>query len=159
MELLYIHRTKTVKVLCTSDWHMGIYKDPCDALKLSNSQLTDMLDQWESENDLILLNGDIFEVLKSARIKFSHYDQTMRVIENRQRFVERIISSKKYLWVVGNHDYTLEKILDLPVKIKVELDHGFTLLAEHGHLLRVPQRTLFFLCLAFSPNVLHELVD
>ncbi|MCI5144066.1 MAG: hypothetical protein D3923_00745 [Candidatus Electrothrix sp. AR3] len=128
-----------MKVLCTSDWHMGIYGDPSDALKLSNRQLVDLLDQWENEYDLIVLNGDIFEVLKNVRIKFSHYDQTMRVLDDRKEVVDRFVGSKKYLWVVGNHDYTLEHILDLPLKIKVELNDGFTLIAEHGHLLRAPK--------------------
>ena len=61
-----------MNVLCTSDWHMGIYGDPADALKLNNSQVLDLLSRWETQYDLILFNGDILEVLKSARIKFSH---------------------------------------------------------------------------------------
>jgi UDP-2,3-diacylglucosamine pyrophosphatase LpxH len=118
---------------------MGIYKSPCDALKLSNTQLLDMFDQWEAEHDLILLNGDILEVLKSARVKFSHVEQTHRVIDDRQVVVERILGSDKFLWTVGNHDHTLEQVLGLPLSIKMELDHGYTLVAEHGHLLRAPK--------------------
>lgn len=128
-----------MKLLCTSDWHMGIYGDPSDALKLSNDQLLDLFDRWEAEYDLILLNGDILEVLKSARVKFSHFSQTRRILDDRKPVIERITGSKKYLWLAGNHDHTLEQILGLPLKVTVELEHGYTLIAEHGHLLRAPK--------------------
>ncbi|MFT4929484.1 MAG: DNA repair exonuclease SbcCD nuclease subunit, partial [Phenylobacterium sp.] len=128
-----------MKLLCTSDWHMGIYGDPSDALKLSNDEVLEIFDRWEAEYDLILLNGDILEVLKSARIKFSHASQTRRILADRQPIIERITGSKKYLWVAGNHDHTLEQILGLPLTVEVQLDHDYTLIAEHGHLLRAPK--------------------
>jgi UDP-2,3-diacylglucosamine pyrophosphatase LpxH len=127
-----------MKVLCTSDWHMGIYGDPSDALKLSNSQVLDLLNRWEAECDLILFNGDILEVLKSARIKFSHTEQAQRVIDDRLPVIEKIMSLKNYRWIVGNHDYPLEELLGLPQSLIVPLEHDYTLIAQHGHLLRAP---------------------
>ncbi len=127
-----------MNVLCTSDWHMGIYGDPSDALKLSNSQVLDLLSRWETQYDLIIFNGDILEVLKSARIKFSHNEQAQRVIDDRLPVIEKIMSLKNYRWIVGNHDYPLEKLLGLPQSLVVELENDYTLIAEHGHLLRAP---------------------
>jgi UDP-2,3-diacylglucosamine pyrophosphatase LpxH len=127
-----------MNVLCTSDWHMGIYGDPSDALKLNNSQILDLLSRWESQYDLILFNGDILEVLKSARIKFSHSEQAQRVIEDRLPVIEKIMSLKSYRWIVGNHDYPLEQLLGLPQSLIVQLENDYTLIAQHGHLLRAP---------------------
>ena len=127
-----------MKVLCTSDWHMGIYGDPSDALKLNNSQVLDLLSRWETQYDLILFNGDILEVLKSARIKFSHSDQAQRVIADRLPVIEKIMSLKNYRWIVGNHDYPLEELLGLPQSLIVPLENDYTLIAQHGHLLRAP---------------------
>ena len=127
-----------MNVLCTSDWHMGIYGDPSDALKLNNSQVLDLLSRWEAQYDLILFNGDILEVLKSARIKFSHNEQAQRVIEDRLPVIEKIMSLKSYRWIAGNHDYPLEQLLGLPQSLIVQLENDYTLIAEHGHLLRAP---------------------
>jgi predicted phosphodiesterase len=127
-----------MKVLCTSDWHMGIYGDPSDALKLNNSQTVDLLTRWDEDYDLIILNGDLLETLKSSRIKFSHSDQAKRVLDDRLPVIEKILTLKNYHWLVGNHDYSLEKILNLPRSMSVSLDNDYTLLAEHGHLLRAP---------------------
>ena len=124
--------------MCTSDWHMGVFGDPSDAVKLHNDQLLDLLSRWESEYDLIIFNGDILEVLKSSRIKFSHKDQTNRVLEDRLPVVEKIRSLKNCHWVVGNHDYPLEEILNLPRAVVIPLDNDYMLCAEHGHLLRAP---------------------
>ncbi len=127
-----------MNVLCTSDWHMGIYGDPGDALKLNNSQVLDLLSRWETEYDLILFNGDILEVLKSARIKFSHSEQAQKVIDDRLPVIEKIMSLKNYRWIVGNHDYPLEELLGLPQSLVVPLENDYTLVAQHGHLLRAP---------------------
>lgn len=127
-----------MNVLCTSDWHMGIHGDPSDALKLNNSQLLDLLSRWEAQYDLILFNGDILEVLKSARIKFSHNEQAQRIIDDRLPVIEKIMSLKNYRWIVGNHDYPLEQLLGLPQSLTVQLENDYTLIAEHGHLLRAP---------------------
>jgi UDP-2,3-diacylglucosamine pyrophosphatase LpxH len=127
-----------MKVLCTSDWHMGIYGDPGDALKLNNSQVLDLLSRWETQYDLILFNGDILEVLKSARIKFSHSEQAQKVIDDRLPVIEKIMSLKNYRWIAGNHDYPLEELLGLPQSLIVPLENGYTLVAQHGHLLRAP---------------------
>ena len=127
-----------MNVLCTSDWHMGIYGDPSDALKLNNSQVLDLLSRWETEYDLILFNGDILEVLKSARIKFSHSEQAQKVIDDRLPVIEKIMSLKNYRWIVGNHDYPLEQLLGLPQSLIISLENDYTLVAQHGHLLRAP---------------------
>ena len=127
-----------MNVLCTSDWHMGIYGDPSDALKLNNSQVLDLLSRWEAQYDLIIFNGDILEVLKSAQIKFSHSEQAQRVIEDRLPVIEKMMSLKSSRWIVGNHDYPLEKLLGLPQSLIVQLENDYTLIAEHGHLLRAP---------------------
>ena len=127
-----------MNVLCTSDWHMGIYGDPADALKLNNSQVLDLLSRWETQYDLILFNGDILEVLKSARIKFSHSEQAQKVINDRLPVIEKIMSLKNYRWIVGNHDYPLEELLGLPQSLIVPLENDYTLVAQHGHLLRAP---------------------
>jgi UDP-2,3-diacylglucosamine pyrophosphatase LpxH len=117
---------------------MGIYGDPSDALKLNNSQVLDLLSRWETEYDLIIFNGDILEVLKSARIKFSHSEQAQRVLDDRLPVIEKIMSLKNYRWIVGNHDYPLEQLLGLPQSLIVPLENGYTLVAQHGHLLRAP---------------------
>ena len=127
-----------MNVLCTSDWHMGIYGDPADALKLNNSQVLDLLSRWETQYDLILFNGDILEVLKSARIKFSHSEQARKVIDDRLPVIEKIMSLKNYRWIAGNHDYPLEELLGLPQSLIVPLENDYTLVAQHGHLLRAP---------------------
>ena len=127
-----------MNVLCTSDWHMGIYGDPADALKLNNSQVLDLLSRWETQYDLIIFNGDILEVLKSARIKFSHSEQAQKVIDDRLPVIEKIMSLKNYRWIVGNHDYPLEELLGLPQSLIVPLENDYTLVAQHGHLLRAP---------------------
>jgi UDP-2,3-diacylglucosamine pyrophosphatase LpxH len=138
LEIFPLHRSNKMNVLCTSDWHMGIYGDPSDALKLNNSQLLDLLSRWEAQYDLILFNGDILEVLKSARVKFSHIEQAQRVIEDRLPVIEKIMSLKNYRWIVGNHDYPLEQLLGLPQSLTIHLENDYTLIAEHGHLLRAP---------------------
>jgi UDP-2,3-diacylglucosamine pyrophosphatase LpxH len=117
---------------------MGIYGDPSDALKLNNSQVLDLLSRWETEYDLIIFNGDILEVLKSARIKFSHSEQAQRVLDDRLPVIEKIMSLKNYRWIVGNHDYPLEELLELPQSLIVSLENDYTLIAQHGHLLRAP---------------------
>ena len=127
-----------MRVMCTSDWHMGVFGDPSDALKLHNDQLLDLLSRWGSEYDLIIFNGDILEVLKSARVRFSHKEQTHRVLEDRLPVIEKIRSLRNYRWVVGNHDYPLEEILNLPRAVVIPLENDYTLCAEHGHLLRAP---------------------
>jgi predicted phosphodiesterase len=128
-----------MKILLTSDWHMGIYKDPGDTLKLDNNAVLLLLSSWETEYDLIVLNGDILESLKSDRVFFSHYDHTLEVLEARKPIIQRFLENPKYLWLVGNHDYPLETILNLPSRIEIPLSNGYTLIAEHGHLLRAPK--------------------
>ncbi|MEK8015816.1 MAG: metallophosphoesterase [Candidatus Parabeggiatoa sp.] len=131
-----------MKILLTSDWHMGIYNDPGDTLKLDNNTVLSLLSSWETEYDLIVLNGDILESLKSARVFFSHYDQTLEVLKARKPIIQRFLDNPKYLWLIGNHDYPLETILNLPSHIEIPLSNGYTLIAEHGHLLRAP-KTLY----------------
>ena len=115
---------------------MGIFGDPGDTLKLDNAAVLSVLSCWEKKYDLILLNGDIIESLKSEKLFFSHYEQTLKVLEDRQPIIQRILNNSKYVWLVGNHDYPLETILKLPVHIKLSLADGYTLIAQHGHLLR-----------------------
>ncbi len=125
-----------MKILLTSDWHMGVFNDPGDSLKLDNKTIMSLLSLWEREYDLILLNGDIVESLKSKKIFFSHYEQTLRVLKDRKPIVRRFLDNPKYLWLVGNHDYPLGTILNLSSRIEIPLSDGYTLIAEHGHLLR-----------------------
>lgn len=131
-----------MKILLTSDWHMGIYQDPGDTLKLDNNTVLSLLSSWEKEYDLIVLNGDILESLKSDKVFFSHYDQTLEVLKARKPIIQRFLENPKYLWLVGNHDYPLETILNLPLHIEIPLSNEYTLIAEHGHLLRAP-KTLY----------------
>jgi len=128
-----------MKVLLTSDWHMGIYKDPSDTLKLDNDTILSMLSSWEKEYDLIVLNGDILESLKSEHVFFSHHDYTLKILEDRKPIIQRFLKNPKYRWLVGNHDYPLETILNLPSRTEISLSDGYTLIAEHGHLLRAPK--------------------
>lgn len=128
--------SQKMKLLFTSDWHMGVYGDPGDALKLDNWSIMSLLDKWEDEYDMILLNGDILEVLKSSKVFFSHADYTLNVIENRKPVIKRFLENPKYIWTAGNHDYPLEDILNLPISVKIPLADGYTLIAEHGHLLK-----------------------
>ncbi len=131
-----------MKILLTSDWHMGIYNDPADTLKLDNNNVLSLLSSWEKKYDLIVLNGDILESLKSDKVFFSHHDQTLAVLKARKPIIERFLENPKYLWLIGNHDYPLETILNLPSHMEIPLSNGYTLIAEHGHLLRAP-KTLY----------------
>lgn len=125
-----------MKILCTSDWHMSIDGDPSDGLCCSNIKILSLLRYWEEKYDLILLNGDILETLKSKRIYFSKEKFARRVLEDRKEIVEKFANNKKYIWIAGNHDYILGKVLGLPTEIKCEIGNGFMLVAEHGHLIR-----------------------
>lgn len=124
-----------MKLLVTSDWHMAAYGDPACRIKRRNRDLLGLLDRWERDYELILLNGDIFEVLKSSRVKFDHAARCEAIIEARRPFVDRILRPP-YLWTVGNHDYPLESVLALPTEVSRPLAHGMMLSAEHGHLVR-----------------------
>lgn len=124
-----------MKLLLSSDWHMATYGEPVCRIKRSNLELLRLLDQWERDYELIVLNGDIFEVLKWSRVKFDHTARCEAIVESRRQFVERILQPP-YLWTVGNHDYPLESVLGLPSEVQRPLDHGLVLRAEHGHLIR-----------------------
>lgn len=124
-----------MKLLLTSDWHMAGYRDPACRINRSNDDILRLLDRWEADYALILLNGDIFESLKSSRVRFDHDQHTQRIIEARRPLVARFLQHP-YIWTVGNHDYPLEQLLTLPMSVHRQLDHGLQLFAEHGHLLR-----------------------
>lgn len=124
-----------MKLLLTSDWHMAGYRDPACRIKRDNDELLRLFDRWEASYDLILLNGDIFESLKSSEVRFDHFEHTERIIERRRPIVDRFLGAP-YLWTAGNHDYPLEELLQLPMNLHLELDDDLQMFAEHGHLLR-----------------------
>ena len=127
-----------MKLLLTSDWHMAGPRDPACRIQRSNDDILRVLDRWQHEYQLIVLNGDIFESLKGSQIRFDHTGRTQELVERRRPLVDRFLHAP-YLWTVGNHDFPLEWVLRLPVSVQVQLDHGMHLFAEHGHLTRAPR--------------------
>jgi len=118
-----------MKIACISDLHIGDTGN-ADSFRHSENLFLRFLDYLEDRNDLIVLNGDIFETHKS-RIPGRHLEQLERIREKYPALTERF-SWKNYILISGNHDCILEK-LGYPQSHLITGENNDRYLFLHGH--------------------------
>ncbi len=116
-----MHKSFKTSILVVSDVHIGSPVSRSRTLRRT-------LKRWDFE--VLVINGDLFNDLKSARL--SHDDWKLLL------YLQWLAARKKVLWVKGNHDDPVAQVLTLLLGIELVDEHRFELervkyLIIHGH--------------------------
>ncbi len=94
---------------------------------MSSSRLLSFFDEVEASCDLVVVNGDIFD-LSRPRIPGGWRKHLDAIDRAYPRVVKRL---ERFCWTYGNHDRTLHR-LGVPEERLFKVD-GMSVLATHGH--------------------------
>lgn len=130
-----------MKLVIISDLHLGIKGDISNDFKLNEQQFYNYLQYVIDKYDLLVLNGDVFELWEDMfETKGITIEEKMKIrvdnIINSWVFGNLIRTHPKIIIINGNHDLYLKKYNILPKRIhdKLIITHnGYNILITHGH--------------------------
>jgi UDP-2,3-diacylglucosamine pyrophosphatase LpxH len=113
------------KFLILSDLHLDLEN------KITDEILHNYLQTALNENYIIILNGDIIDIIKNELINFQReYDR----IKQKYRNTIELLSNERIIYIKGNHDAVLKR-LNIHSNIRNEYDiiyDNYEIHIEHG---------------------------
>jgi predicted phosphodiesterase len=123
-----------LQIAVLSDLHLG-RKNALDrfAHKTADAEarFVELLDHLERSVDQIVLLGDIFETLKGKAPGTAKLE-LKAALASYPEIAKRILDSKRYRYIFGNHDTVAGSALQAPEYVELK-DNGLNLLFFHGH--------------------------
>ena len=122
--------------LVISDLHIGVKGDDADDFKLDEEKFISYLNRSLERNNLVILNGDIFECWEGHGLsKESQQEQLDKIKETRPELFAALTAGGKLKLIIGNHDGILltgktETGALSHYTVKME---GFEVYFAHGH--------------------------
>ena len=118
-----------MQIAVISDLHLGP-GDLSDRFGHDDRKFERFLQRLESDFDRIVLLGDVWETLTSAR--FSNPREGLKRAREAHPSLASRFESNKYLYVHGNHDLVAQVVSSAPAEILLDCDDQ-RLLFTHGH--------------------------
>lgn len=118
-----------MQIAVISDLHLGP-GDRSDSFGHDDASFERFLCQLESDFDRIVLLGDIWETLTSAR-PFDAIEGLRRARDAHPALARRLLGAK-YVYVHGNHDLVTARVDGAPSEWTLDVD-GLRLMFTHGH--------------------------
>lgn len=133
-----------MKIAFLSDTHIG-RNDHTNDFQYSQVDFVDLLESLKSKTDLIILTGDIFEMWQGP--KYLDIDAEVKYIKKNYKFaidtINSLIEEGNLIYVLGNHDNCMRKLLVKYVRTKLLLPiEGIKLFVTHGHIYDKANSTL-----------------
>jgi len=128
-----LHFNSNVKIATISDIHLSSRDSRTVPCLFNDIELATHLQDLSSSNDLVILNGDIFELLHPKLLPFSYKRELNQIKRTYPKTFFEIKDNKKILFIKGNHDHAViieGKSLYLGVEIVTPYGN---LWFEHGH--------------------------
>lgn len=125
-----LHRkSKRMQIAVISDLHLGA-GDRSDCFGHQDSNFEHFLRQLEADFDRIVLLGDIWETLTTAR----PFDavEGLRLAREAHPTIARRLERRKYVYVHGNHDLIAARVVRAPSEWVLEAN-GLRIVFTHGH--------------------------
>ena len=119
-----------------SDLHINVKKLENDFL-IESGKFISYIDDICSKSNLVVINGDLFELWETTKWK-RHLVHFRKIVENNFDIVGillKYILSGKIIYINGNHDEVIRLKNILPITNRFVLDHHNTrIVFEHGHM-------------------------
>lgn len=123
-----------IKVI--SDLHINVKKLENDFLIESN-KFIDYLNKICDEANIVIINGDLFELWETTQWK-RHACHFRKIVNNNFEIVSALLKhilTGKIIYINGNHDEFIRLKNILPITNQYILEHnGCRVLFEHGHM-------------------------
>lgn len=138
-----------MKIVVLSDLHIGVKGQADNNFIMDDAAFAAHLDRLSKANDVIVLNGDVFELWEGVAVAAAHAEHWNDLTKERLKLVIKswpltykmiidLIQSKKIILVNGNHDAQIRSrnLLgdDIPVYENYTIEMGpYRIRIEHGH--------------------------
>lgn len=118
-----------MRIAVLSDLHLG-RGDQADRGQTHDEKLLQLLDYLETHYEMIVLLGDIWELLTSTWPR-SHKQEIKRVKQAHSKIAQRFMGSQ-YHYIIGNHDQAMGMLQDMPTELVLNIDQ-MRIIFTHGH--------------------------
>ena len=118
-----------MNIAVISDIHLG-RGDRADRRQGQDEALLRLLDYLEARYELIILLGDVWELLTPKWP--GSPKRELRIVRAAHPEIARRFAGPPYRYIVGNHDQAVETLEGLPKEISLKVDH-MHMIFTHGH--------------------------